>query len=129
VVQSSWDQVRSTLNNLARVYTLETLAVLEPPAAGRGGGAASGPKAGGLAGYIVDLSCAKRGKGMWSNAECVARCVRDGDKLVLVTEAGKIYQIANQDKIAPETYGQLVTFTGKTEGDVITVESLGHENR
>ena len=50
---------------------------------------------------------------MWTNAECVARCVRDGDKVVLVTEEGKIYQIANQDKIAPESYGQVVTLRAK----------------
>jgi hypothetical protein len=61
---------------------------------------------------------------MWVNAQCVATCVRDGDKLVLVTEDGKVYQIANQDKITPESYGQVVTLTGKTEGDTITVDSL-----
>jgi hypothetical protein len=132
-LQSSWDQIRSTLNNLARVYKVETLAVLDPPAAGggRGGRApaataavATGPVPGGIAGYIVDVSCAKRGKGMWVNAECVARCIRDGDKIVLVTDDGKIYQIANQDKITPESYGQVVTLLGKTAGDTITVESL-----
>src|SRR5215471_14380746 len=35
-LQSSWDQLRSTLNNLARVYKLDALAALEPPAAGGG---------------------------------------------------------------------------------------------
>ena len=125
VLQGSWDQIRSTLNNLARVYKLETLAALEPPGGGRGGRTARAPApGGGLAGYIVDLSCAKRGKGMWANAECVARCVRDGDKIVLVTEEGKVYQISNQDKITPESYGQIVTLTGKTDGDTITVDSL-----
>jgi len=139
VLFNDWDQIRSTLNNLARVYKLEPLAVLEAPGGGgrggRGGGgrgpaagatatAATGPVPGGLAGYVVDAQCAKRGKGMWSNAECVARCVRDGDKVVLVTEDGKVYQIANQDKITPETYGQVVTLLGKTEGETITVESL-----
>jgi hypothetical protein len=140
VLFNNWDQIRATLNNLARIYKLEPLAVLEAPGGGgrggRGGGgrgpaapgtattAATGPVPGGLAGYIVDAQCAKRGKGMWVNAECVARCVRDGDKVVLVTEDGKVYQIANQDKIAPETYGQVVTLMGKTEGETITVESL-----
>jgi hypothetical protein len=137
VVFGDWDSIRSTLNNLARVYKLEPLAVLEPPGGGggrggRGGGGrgapatavATGPVAGGVAGYITDLSCAKRGKGMWTNAECVARCVRDGDKVVLVTEDGKVYQISNQDKIAPEAYGQVVTLLGKTEGETITVESV-----
>jgi hypothetical protein len=142
VVFNDWDQIRSTLNNLARLYKLETLAVLEAPGGGggrggRGGGgrgpaaaggatatAATGPVPGGLAGYIVDAQCAKRGKGMWINAECVARCVRDGDKVVLVTEEGKVFQISNQDKIQPETYGQVVTLLGKTDGDTITVDGL-----
>ena len=79
---------------------------------------------GGLVGYIVDLACAKRGKGMWTNAQCVERCVRDGDKVVLVTEDGKIFQISNQDKITADSYGQVVTLTGKTDGDTITVDSL-----
>ena len=60
---------------------------------------------------------------MWNNAECVARCVRDGDKIVLVTEEGKVYQISNQDKITPEAYGQMVTVTGKTDGDTVTIDS------
>jgi hypothetical protein len=133
VLQNDWDQIRSTLNNLARVYKLETLAVLEAPGGGgggrggRGGGRGPAPAAvagGGLAGYIVDLSCAKRGKGMWTNVSCIERCIRDGDKIVLVTEEGKIYQISNQDKITADSYGQVVTLAGKVDGDTITVESL-----
>ena len=139
-LQSDWDQIRSTLNNLARVYKMEALAVLEAPGGGgrggrggRGGAAAAGqttatasnPGAGGgLAGYIVDQSCALKGKGMWTNATCIARCLRDGDKVVLVTEEGKVYQIANPDKIEPDSYGQKVTVAGKTDGDSITVDSL-----
>jgi hypothetical protein len=124
VLQSHWDQIRSTLNNLARVYKVEMLAVLEPPASGGGRSGRTQAAGGGISGYIVDVACAKRGKGMWANAECVARCVRDGDKVVLVTEEGKVYQIANPDKITPESYGQIVTLTGKTEGDTIKVDSL-----
>jgi len=129
VLQSSWDQIRSTLNNLARVYKLEMVAVLEPPGSGggrrggRGATVATGPVPGGLAGYIVDQSCAKKGKGMWNNAECVARCVRDGDKVVLVTEDGKIFQISNQDKVSPDSYGQVATLMGKMDGDTITVDA------
>jgi len=126
VLQSDWDQIRSTLNNLARVYKLEMLAVLEAPGAGGGGRGGRGGRApgGGLVGYIVDTSCAKRGKGMWTNASCIDRCVRDGDKVVLVTEEGKIYQISNQDKVTSDSYGQVVTVTGKTDGDTIIVDSL-----
>jgi hypothetical protein len=122
---SDWDQVRANLNNLARIYKVETLAVLEPPSAGRGGrGAKEVAAAGGLSGYIVDQQCATRGKAMWVNADCVARCIREGDKVVLVTEEGKVYQIANPDKIETDTYGQKVTIVGKTNGDTVTVDSL-----
>jgi hypothetical protein len=129
VLQSDWDQMRSTLNSLARVYKLEMLAVLDAPGGGSGRGGRAGAVAaavagGGVAGYIVDQSCSKKGKGMWVNSECIARCLRDGDKIVLVTEEGKIYQISNQDKITPESYGQVVTLVGKTDGDTITVDSL-----
>jgi hypothetical protein len=127
-LQRDWGQIRSTLNSLARVYKLEMLAVLEAPG---GGGkraatatAAVPPTGGGLVGYIVDNRCATRGKGMWANAECVKTCVRDGDKVVLVTEEGKVYQISNQDKITEDSYGQVVTLVGKTDGDTITVTSL-----
>ena len=60
---------------------------------------------------------------MWNNAECVARCVRDGDKIVLVTEDGKIFQISNQDKVSPDSYGQVATLMGKMDGDTITVDA------
>ena len=123
---SDWDQVRTNLNNLARIYKVDTLAVLEPPSAGRGsgGGKEVAASAGGLSGYIVDQQCATRGKAMWVNADCVARCLREGDKVVLVTEEGKVYQIANPDKVETDTYGQKVTINGKTNGDTVTVDSL-----
>jgi len=125
-LQSDWDQVRSNLNNLARIYKRESLAFLEPPGAGPGGrGRPAVAAAGaGVTGYIVDVKCSKQGKGMLTNVQCIERCVRDGDKLVLVTEEGKIYQIANQDKITSDTYGQVVTLIGKTDGETITIESI-----
>jgi len=127
VLQNSWDQIRSTLNNLARIYKAETLVILDPPGGGggRGGrGGAPAPVPGGIVGYVVDYRCAKNGLAMWTNASCVKKCVRDGDKVVLVTAEGKVYNLANQDKIAEETYGQMVTVIGKTEGDMITIENV-----
>jgi hypothetical protein len=131
-LQSDWEQIRTALNSLAEIYKVETLAALEPPAAGRGPGGRGGAPAtvaaalppGAVAGYIVDQKCSAAGKGMWTNVACVERCVRDGDKLVLVTEEGKVFQIANQDKITSDTYGQKVIVTGKTEGEIITVETV-----
>jgi hypothetical protein len=132
-LQSDWEQIRTALNGLADIYKFETLATLEPPGApgrGRGGQAPAAATVavalppGAVAGYIVDQKCANRGKGMWTDVACVERCVRDGDKVVLVTEEGKVFQISNQDKITSETYGQKVVITGKTEGEIITIESL-----
>jgi Protein of unknown function (DUF5818) len=40
-----------------------------------------------------------------------------------VTPEGKIYKIANQDKIVASA-GQNVTVTGKLKGDTITVDSV-----
>lgn len=131
-LQSDWEQIRTALNSLAEIYKADTLAILEPPGApgrGRGGQApaetaAVALPAGAVAGYIVDQRCAAQGKRMWTDVSCVERCVRDGDKLVLVTEEGKVFQISNQDKVTSETYGQKVVITGKTEGEIITIESL-----
>jgi hypothetical protein len=129
-LQSDWDQIRTALNSLAEIYKVETLAALEPPAApgrgGRGGApaVAAALPPGAVAGYIVDQRCSAQGKGMWTNVSCIERCVRDGDKVVLVTEEGKVFQISNQDKITSDSYGQKVIVTGKTEGEIITVETL-----
>jgi hypothetical protein len=127
-LQRDWTQIRTNLNSLAQIYKLEPLAYLNPaPPGGRGGAARAAsapPPPGAVVGYIVDQSCSLKGKGMWTNAECVARCIRDGDKVVLVTEEGKVFQIANPDKVVSESYGQKVTITGKTEGETITVASL-----
>jgi hypothetical protein len=77
-----------------------------------------------LGGYIVDQSCAGQ-KAMWDDAACTARCVKGSIKLVLVTEDGTVYKIANQDKVKSETYyGKKVTVSGKMEGDSITVDSV-----
>lgn len=41
-----------------------------------------------------------------------------------MTEEGKVFQISNLDKITSDTYGQKVIITGKTEGEIITVETV-----
>jgi hypothetical protein len=131
-IQSDWVPIRTTLNSLADMYKSSPLPVFEAPGAGSGGKGRGGAAAvataavpaGAVTAYVVDQRCATRGKGMWVNAQCVQTCVRDGDKVVLVTEQGKVIQIANQDKIEAESYGQKVAVTGKTDGDTITVATL-----
>jgi hypothetical protein len=130
-IQLDWVPIRTTLNSLADIYKTNPLAIFEAPGAGRkkaeGEDEAVAAKAippGALTGYIVDQRCALRGKAMLTDAACVLKCVRDGDKVVLVTDAGKVMQIANQDKVETDSYGQKVAITGKTEGDVVTVATL-----
>jgi hypothetical protein len=127
-IEGDWVPIRTNLNNLADIYKLQELAALEIPGADSGGRKAAkntpAIPVGAVTGYIVDQRCAARGKGMWTNVQCVQTCVRDGDKVVLVTEEGKVFQIANQDKVDQDAYGQKVAVTGKTEGDAITIGTL-----
>ena len=72
-------------------------------------------------GYIVDKSCAGK-KAMWGNEACAKSCIKRGDAAVFVTEDGKVYQIANQNKVT-DVAGKKVTLTGKMDGETITVDS------
>jgi uncharacterized protein DUF5818 len=77
-------------------------------------------------GYIVDASCAgKQGAKAASDdhAACAARCIKGGAAAVFMTADGKVYKVANQDKVTAHA-GHKVTITGKMEGDSITVEDV-----
>jgi hypothetical protein len=78
-------------------------------------------------GYISDAGCAKKQGAAKvasdGHAGCAQACLKKGDKAVLVTEDGKVYQIANQDKVT-EHAGMKVTVTGDAEGDTITVSDV-----
>jgi len=73
-------------------------------------------------GFVEDKSCAGS-PGMAGDAECAKKCIKGGDSAVLVTPDGKIYKIANQDKIVSFA-GENVTVTGELKGDTITVASV-----
>jgi len=83
--------------------------------------------AGDWTGYISDAGCTKKqGATKVASADhagCAEACLKKGDKAVLVTEEGKVYQIANQDKIANH-FGHKVTLTGDMSGDSITVSEV-----
>jgi len=77
-------------------------------------------------GYISDAGCAaKQGAKVASesHAGCAKGCIKRGDKAVLVTPEGKVYQIANQDKVVDHA-GEKVTVEGEAEGDSITVSEV-----
>jgi hypothetical protein len=77
-------------------------------------------------GYIVDASCAaKQGAKSASDdhAGCATRCIKGGAAAVLVNSEGKVFKIANQDKVTAHA-GHKVTITGKADGETITVDSV-----
>lgn len=73
-------------------------------------------------GFVEDTACSTKPE-MKGNAECAQKCIKGGSPAVLVTEEGKIYKIANQDKIVASA-GMNVTVTGKLKGDTLTVDSV-----
>jgi hypothetical protein len=74
-------------------------------------------------GYLADAKCAKGGKAASaSHSACSAKCVEAGEKIVLVSEDDKIYQIKNQDKVKPHL-GHKVALEAKLDGDSLDVET------
>jgi hypothetical protein len=82
--------------------------------------------AGEWTGYISDAGCAKKMGAKVANAThegCAQACVKRGDQAVLVTDDGKVFNVANQDKVV-EHAGQKVTLTGSLKEDTITVSAV-----
>lgn len=73
-------------------------------------------------GYIMDTNCASK-PAMKGNEACAARCIKGGSPAVLVTDEGKVYKIAEQDKVTSHA-GKKVTITGKLEGETLSVDSV-----
>jgi hypothetical protein len=78
-------------------------------------------------GYISDAGCTtKQGVAKVAadgHAGCAKSCIKRGDKAVLVTPEGKVFQIANQDKVI-EHAGEKVTLVGEIDADNITVSEV-----
>jgi hypothetical protein len=75
-----------------------------------------------FSGFVEDTACSTKA-GMKNNAECAQKCIKGGDKAVLVTPDGKVYQIAEQDKIVAHA-GHNVTISGELKGDTISVAKV-----
>jgi hypothetical protein len=60
---------------------------------------------------------------MKGDADCAQKCIKGGSPAVLVTPEGKVYKIANQDKIVASA-GMNVTVSGSLKGDTLTVDSV-----
>jgi Protein of unknown function (DUF5818) len=73
-------------------------------------------------GYIIDQSCASK-KEMLGNVQCAQSCIKRGSPAVLATEDGKVYKIAEQDKVK-DAAGKKVTISGTLKADTISVDSI-----
>lgn len=73
-------------------------------------------------GFVEDQKCSTNPE-MKGDAACAQKCIKGGSPAVLVTEDGKVYKIANQNKIVASA-GLNVTVTGKLKGDTLTIDSV-----
>jgi hypothetical protein len=73
-------------------------------------------------GFVEDTACSTKPE-MKGDAACAQKCIKGGSPAVLVTPEGKIYKVANQDKIVASA-GQNVTVTGKLKGDTLTIDTV-----
>ena len=85
-------------------------------------GLAAAGMAADFSGFIEDTACSTKA-GMKNDAECAQKCIKGGSPAVLVTPDGKIYKIADQDKIMAHA-GHNVTITGDLKGDTISITSV-----
>ena len=85
-------------------------------------GLAAGGMAAEFKGFVEDQMCAGKPE-MKGNSECAKKCIKGGSSAVVVGEDGKIYKVANQEKIVDHA-GMNVTVTGTLQGDTITVASV-----
>ena len=73
-------------------------------------------------GFVEDTACSTKPE-MKGDAACAQKCIKGGSPAVLITDDGKVYKIANQDKIVASA-GLNVTVEGKLKGDTLTVDSV-----
>jgi hypothetical protein len=73
-------------------------------------------------GFVEDTKCSTN-PDMKGDSDCAKKCIKGGSPAVLMTDDGKIYKIANQDKIVAHA-GMKVVVTGDMKGDTITVASV-----
>ena len=72
-----------------------------------------------VTGYVTDEKCANAGKHGADHAKCAAGCIGGGETIVLVTEDGKIYEVADSTKLKDHA-GHKVMVEGKVEGMKVT---------
>jgi hypothetical protein len=77
-----------------------------------------------LTGTVTDTMCGA--KHMMTNvtpAQCTRECVKQGSDYALVSD-GKVYTLKGNAKQIDKYAGEVVTVTGKIEGNTVTVSSI-----
>ena len=76
-------------------------------------------------GYVSDAMCAKDPHKVSSadHAACAQKCIKDGEKPVLVVGGEKVYTITNPEILIPHA-GEKVTVDADAKGDALTVKSV-----
>lgn len=72
-------------------------------------------------GYVSDSKCGLKGENA-DHASCAQKCV-DGGAAPVFVSSGKVYKIANTDKVKDHV-GHKVTVKGKVKGDTLTISDL-----
>jgi hypothetical protein len=75
-----------------------------------------------LTGYVSDAMCAKDPHKV-SHAACAQKCIKGGEKPVLVVGEEKVYTITNPEVLIPHA-GEKVTVEGDVKDNALTVKSV-----
>ena len=73
-------------------------------------------------GWVSDEKCGAKGANA-AHADCAKQCIKGGMKPVLATEDGKVFQVANPEKVTAFA-GEKVVVTGTETGGVIQVQDV-----
>lgn len=73
-------------------------------------------------GFVEDTACSTK-PGMKDNAACAQKCIKGGEKPVLVVDEKTVYTITNPDILVPHA-GEKVTVEGTLKGSALTVKSV-----
>jgi hypothetical protein len=87
--------------------------------------AATGAFAENLTGYVSDAMCSKDTHMVSSadHAACAQKCIKGGDKPVLVVDDKTVYTITNPSILVPHA-GEKVTVEGSVKGSAVTVTKV-----
>ena len=72
--------------------------------------------------WVSDEKCGAKGANA-AHADCAKQCIKGGMKPVLATDDGKVFQVANPDKLT-QFAGEKVVVTGTETNGVIQVEKV-----